>query len=138
MSTTRGAPQGVVRITDVPDAIRKKFKTAVTDSGTDVRYVPDEKPGISNLLEIMSVATGEPISAIEARYDAGGYGQFKEDVAEAVVDLLAPIQRRYQELRADAPQLRAMLTRGAGKAREASAPTLGQMYERMGFVRPRP
>jgi tryptophanyl-tRNA synthetase len=135
MSTTRGAPQGVVRITDVPDAIRKKFKTAVTDSGTDVRYVPDEKPGISNLLEIMSVATGEPISAIEARYDAGGYGQFKEDVAEAVVDLLAPIQRRYQELRADAPQLRAMLTRGAEKARDASAPTLAQMYERMGFVR---
>jgi tryptophanyl-tRNA synthetase len=137
MSTTRGAPQGVVRITDVPDAIRKKFKTAVTDSGTDVRYVPDEKPGISNLLEIMSVATGEPISTIEARYDAGGYGQFKEDVAEAVVDLLAPIQRRYQELRADAPQLRAMLTRGAEKARDASAPTLAQMYERMGLVRPR-
>jgi tryptophanyl-tRNA synthetase len=136
MSTTRGAPQGVVRIVDAPDVIRKKFKTAVTDSGTDVRHAPDEKPGISNLLEIMSVATGEPITEIEGRYDGSGYGQFKEDVAEAVVGLLGPIQERYEALRADEAELRAMLARGADKAREASAPTLEQMYERMGFVRP--
>src|SRR5206468_966093 len=77
MSTTRGAPQGVVRIADPPDVIRKKFKTAVTDSGTDVRHAPDEKPGISNLLEVMSVATGDPVSEIESRYDGSGYGQFK-------------------------------------------------------------
>jgi len=136
MSTTRGAPQGVVRIVDPPDVIRKKFKTAVTDSGTDVRHAPEEKPGISNLLEIMSVATGEPVAELEARYDGGGYGRFKEDVGEAVVELLAPIQRRYEQLRADEPQLREMLALGAGKAREASAPTLERMYERMGFVRP--
>jgi tryptophanyl-tRNA synthetase len=136
MSTTRGAPQGVVRIADAPDVIRKKFKTAVTDSGTDVRHAPDEKPGITNLLEIMSVATGEPISALEGRYDGSGYGQFKQDVAEAVVTLLAPIQERYGQLRADEPQLRSLLARGAEKARETSAPTLEQMYERMGFVRP--
>ena len=136
MSTTRGAPQGGVRIVDEPDVIRKKFKTAVTDSGTDVRHAPEEKPGISNLLEIMSVATGEPISEIEGRYDGSGYGQFKEEVAEAVVGLLGPIQQRYKELRADEGELRAMLARGADKAREASAPTLEQMYERMGFVRP--
>jgi tryptophanyl-tRNA synthetase len=136
MSTTRGAPQGVVRIVDPPDVIRKKFKTAVTDSGTDVRHSPKDKPGISNLLEIMSVATGEPVPELEARYDGGGYGRFKEDVGEAVVELLAPIQRRYEELRADEPQLREMLALGAGKAREASAPTLETIYERMGFVRP--
>jgi tryptophanyl-tRNA synthetase len=136
MSTTRGAPQGVVRIVDEPDVVRKKFKTAVTDSGTDVRFAPEEKPGISNLLEIMSVATGEPVGEIEARYDGSGYGQFKEDVAEAVVSLLGPIQERYRELRADEGELRSMLSRGAEKAREASAPTLEQMYERMGFVRP--
>src|SRR5438034_10760500 len=112
MSTTRGAPQGVVRIADPPDVIRKKFKTAVTDSGTDVRYSPDEKPGISNLLEIMSVATGDPVRELEARYDGGGYGRFKEDVAEAVIELFAPIQRRYDELRADEGELRAMLARG--------------------------
>jgi tryptophanyl-tRNA synthetase len=136
MSTTRGAPQGVVRLIDPPDTVRKKFKTAVTDSGTDVRHDPEQKAGISNLIEIMSVATGDSIPEIEARYDGQGYGQFKEDVAEAVVELLTPIQQRYEELRADEPQLRAMLARGAEKARAASATTLEQMYERMGFVRP--
>jgi len=136
MSTTRGAPAGVVRVLDPPDTIRKKFKSAVTDSGTDVRHSSDEKPGISNLLEIMSVATGEPISELEGRYDGSGYGQFKQDVGESVVQLLVPIQERYQELRADEGELRRLLARGAEKAREVSAPTLEQMYERMGFVRP--
>jgi tryptophanyl-tRNA synthetase len=136
MSTTRGAPQGVVRIADPPDVIRKKFKSAVTDSGTAVRHAPDEKPGISNLLEIMSIATGEPVGDLEGRYDGRGYGQFKEDVGEAVVQLLVPIQQRYEQLRSDEAELHALLARGAEKAREASAPTLEQMYERMGFVRP--
>ena len=136
MSTTRGAPAGVVRMIDPPDEVRKKFKTAVTDSGSDVRHDPAEKAGISNLIEIMAVATGSSIPEIEARYDGQGYGQFKQDVAEAVVELLIPIQQRYEELRADEPQLRAMLALGADKARAASAPTLEQMYERMGFVRP--
>jgi len=136
MSTTRGAPQGVVRVLDPPDVVRKKFKTAVTDSGTDVRYAPDAKPGISNLLEIMSVATGDDISELEARYDGGGYGRFKDDVAEAVVELFTPVRARYDELRGDVPQLKTLLARGAAKAREASAPTLEAMYERMGFVRP--
>ncbi|HUI36739.1 MAG TPA: tryptophan--tRNA ligase, partial [Gaiellaceae bacterium] len=135
MSTTRGAPQGVVRVLDPPEVVRKKFKTAVTDSGTDVRYAPDDKPGISNLLEIMSVATGDDISKLEARYDGGGYGRFKDEVAEAVVELFTPVRARYEELRADEPQLKTLLGRGAEKARESSAPTLERMYERMGFVR---
>jgi tryptophanyl-tRNA synthetase len=136
MSTTDSQPAGKVLLTDPPDTIRKKLKSAVTDSGTDVRYDPEQKPGISNLLEIMSVATGDPIPELESRYDGGGYGQFKSDLAEAVVTLLDPIRARYEELRADEPELRAMLARGADKARTASAPTLEQMYERMGFVRP--
>ena len=136
MSTTRGAPQGVVRLVDPPETIRKKFKTAVTDSGSEVRHDPAEKAGISNLIEIMAVATGDSIPGIEARYDGQGYGRFKQDVAEAVVELLTPIQQRYEELRADESELRTMLARGAEKARAASAPTLEQMYERMGFVRP--
>ena len=135
MSTTRGAPQGVVRVLDPPDVVRKKFKTAVTDSGTDVRYAPDDKPGISNLLEIMSVATGDDISKLEARYDGGGYGRFKDEVAEAVVELFTPVRARYEELRADESQLKTLLARGAEKARESSAPTLEAMYRRMGFVR---
>ena len=136
MSTTAGTPQGTVLMLDDPETIRKKIRSAVTDSGTDVRYDPEAKPGISNLLEIMSVATGEPIPELEARYDSGGYGQFKSDVAEAVVTLLDPIRTRYQELRADESELRALLARGADKARETSGPTLEQMYELMGFVRP--
>jgi tryptophanyl-tRNA synthetase len=136
MSTTRGAPQGVVRMIDEPDVVRKKFKTAVTDSGTDVRHDPAEKAGISNLIEIMAVVTGTTIADVEARYDGHGYGQFKGDVGDAVVELFIPIQQRYQELRADEGELRRLLAVGADKAREASAPTLEAMYERMGFVRP--
>jgi tryptophanyl-tRNA synthetase len=136
MSTTRGAPQGVVRMIDEPDVVRKKFKTAVTDSGTDVRHDPEEKAGVSNLIEIMAVATGTSVGDIESRFDGQGYGQFKEAVAEAVVELLVPIQERYRELRADEGELRRLLAVGAEKAREASAPTLEEMYERMGFVRP--
>jgi len=136
MSTTRGAPQGVVRMIDEPEVVRKKFKTAVTDSGTDVRHDPEEKAGISNLIEIMAVVTGTTIADVEARYDGQGYGQFKGDVGDAVVELFAPIQQRYQELRADEGELRRLLAVGADKAREASAPTLETMYERMGFVRP--
>ena len=136
MSTTRGAPQGVVRMIDEPDVVRKKFKTAVTDSGTDVRHDPDEKAGVSNLIEIMAVARGTSIGEIESQFDGQGYGQFKEAVAEAVVELLVPIQERYRALRADEAELSRMLAVGAEKAREASAPTLEAMYGRMGFVRP--
>jgi tryptophanyl-tRNA synthetase len=136
MSTTRGAPQGVVRMIDPPDVVRKKFKTAVTDSGSDVRHDPEEKAGISNLIEIMAVVSGTTIAEVESRYDGQGYGQFKGDVGDAVVELFAPIQQRYEELRADEGELRRLLAIGADKAREASAPTLEAMYERMGFVRP--
>ena len=134
MSTTGGSPQGTVRMLDEPDVVRRKFKTAVTDSGSEVRRA-DDKPGISNLIEIMSVATGEVPDAIETRYDGQGYGGFKEDVGQAVVELLVPIQERYHELRSDPRELQRLLARGAAKAREASEPTLQTMLERMGFVR---
>jgi tryptophanyl-tRNA synthetase len=134
MSTTAGTPQGTVGLLDPPDVILKKFRSAVTDSGREVRHRPD-KPGISNLIEIMSVATGESIAAIEARYDGQGYGQFKTDVGEAVVALVDPIRRRYEALRSDPGELQRLLTVGAEKARAAAAPTLATMYERMGFVR---
>ena len=135
MSTSDGSAQGTVRILDDPDAIRKKFRSAVTDSGREVRREPD-KPGVTNLIDILSVATGQTQAEIEARYGDSGYGQFKTDVGDAVVELLAPVQARYAELRADEGELRRLLAVGAEKARAASAPVLERMYERMGFVRP--
>jgi tryptophanyl-tRNA synthetase len=134
MSTTGGTPQGTILMLDPPDTVRKKVRSAVTDSGVEVRRA-DEKPGVTNLIDIMSVATGEEAEAIEARYDGGGYGQFKSDVAEAVVALLEPIQERYAELRGDRAELTRLLERGAAGASDAAASTLDAIYERMGFVR---
>jgi tryptophanyl-tRNA synthetase len=133
MSTTGGTPQGTLLLLDSPETIRKKVRSAVTDSGSDVRRGED-KPGVTNLIDIMTVATGETPEAIEARYDGGGYGPFKNDVADAIVELLAPVQQRYSELRGDPGELARLLRVGADKAREAAQPTLAQMYERMGFV----
>jgi tryptophanyl-tRNA synthetase len=135
MSTTGGTPQGTILMLDPPDTIRKKVRSAVTDSGSEVRRHA-EKPGVTNLIDVMTVATGESAEAIEARYDGGGYGPFKGDVADAVVALLEPIQERYAGLRGDPGELTRLLGVGAGKAREAAAPTLRSMYERMGFVEP--
>ena len=135
MSTTGGTEQGTVLLLDEPDVIRRKFKTAVTDSGREVRRA-DDKPGITNLIDIMSVATGEPPEAIEGQFADAGYGQFKEAVGEAVLELLGPIQESFAALRADDAELLRLLAMGADKAQAASAPTLETMYERMGFVRP--
>ena len=133
MSTTGGTAQGTVLVLDPPDTIRRKFKSAVTDSGREIVRSP-EKPGISNLVEIMSVATGEPPEDVEARYDGHGYGTFKVDVGEAVVELFDPLRRRYEKLRADETELQRLLALGAEKARKASEPVLQAMFDRMGFV----
>ena len=135
MSKSRGSESGTVLMLDSPDTIRKKLKTAVTDSGSAVRYDPDEKPGISNLIELMTVVTGKSIQDVESTYDGTGYGRFKEDIAEGIIELLEPIQSRYRELRADPAELQRLLAIGADKARAASSRTLGLMYERMGFPR---
>jgi tryptophanyl-tRNA synthetase len=119
---------------DPPDVIRKKFRSAVTDSGREVRRA-DDKPGVSNLVDILAVASGRAPEEIEAHYGDSGYGQFKQDVGEAVVELLAPVQQRYAELRADEAEMLRLLAIGADKARAASAPTLERMYAAMGFVR---
>jgi tryptophanyl-tRNA synthetase len=133
MSTTGGTAQGTLKLLDPPEVVRKKVKSAVTDSGTEIRRGLDKR-GITNLIDIMSVATGESGEAIESRYDGEGYGRFKQDVADAVVTLLEPIQARYAELRGDPGELERLLAVGAGKAAEASAPALREMYDRMGFV----
>ena len=134
MSTTGGTPQGTVKLLDDADTIRKKFRSAVTDSGREVRR-GDGKPGVTNLIDILSSLTGETVGAIEERYGDSGYGQFKADVGDAVAEALQPVQERYRELRSDPAELQRLLARGAEKARKASEPTLEQMFERMGFVK---
>ena len=135
MSTSLSSELGLVKVLDPPDAIRRKVRSAVTDSGREVVRAED-KPGVTNLIEIMAVATGETPEAIETRYDGAGYGRFKEEVAEAVVELLDPIRLRYGELRGDPGRLAAILAQGAEKARAIAAATLKRVHEHVGFVPP--
>ncbi|HVY95517.1 MAG TPA: tryptophan--tRNA ligase [Solirubrobacterales bacterium] len=136
MSTTSSSEAGTVYVLDEPAAIRKKLGSAVTDSGREVRRAP-EKPGVSNLIEVLAVARGVAPEEIEAEFEGAGYGDFKKAVAEGVVELLAPIQERYAELRPDAAALEAVLAAGAAKARELAAPVLADVRERMGIGAPR-
>lgn len=115
MSKSDENPRSRIGITDSPDDIRKKIKSAVTDSDPDVRYDWDEKPGISNLLEIMADCTGRSVDDLVAEYGTGGYGRFKEAVAEAVVAELAPVRTRYEEL--DDAEVARVMQKGALDAR---------------------
>ena len=134
MSTTGGTPQGTIGLLDPPDTIRRKVRSAVTDSGKGVVRAED-KPGITNLIDIMSVATGSSPEEIEARYDGAGYGAFKEDVAETVVQLLDQIRLRYGELRGNTTVLQALLADGAAKADAIASEMLATAFDRVGFVR---
>jgi tryptophanyl-tRNA synthetase len=131
MSTTSVSDAGTIRILDEPDTILKKVKSAVTDSGSEVVRAPD-KPGIANLIDILSVTRGTASDQIEQEFAGAGYGRFKQAVAEAVVDYLAPARERYQELRADEAMLERMLRDGAGKARAIAAQTLVDVRRQMG------
>ncbi len=132
MSTTGGSEQGTVYVLDEPDAIVKKFKSAVTDSGREIERGP-EKPGVSNLIEILAVAREKTPEQVEADMrDARGYGELKATVAEAVVEMLAPVRERYLELRADERALEAVLAGGAERARAIAAETLADVREHMG------
>jgi tryptophanyl-tRNA synthetase len=132
MSTTYGPEQGTVYILDEPDALRKKVRTAVTDSGTEVRRGPD-KEGITNLVEILSVIREVAPEEIEREFSGSGYGDFKGAVADAVVNYLAPVRERYTELRPDEAAIEEKLTAGAEKARAIAADTLADVRDAMGI-----
>jgi tryptophanyl-tRNA synthetase len=136
MSATAGSPQGRVLVLDPPEAIAKKIKSAVTDSGTDVRYDPANKPGISNLLEIHAAVTGRGIPEIETEFAGSGYGSFKGAVADAVVDALRPLQERYQKLEADPAEVDRLLAIGAEKARAIAGPVLERARTAVGLLPP--
>jgi tryptophanyl-tRNA synthetase len=137
MSTTGGSVQGTVYVTDEPEAILKKFRSSVTDSGREIVHASD-KPGISNLIEILAAVRGVTPDAVEAEFDGAGYGAFKTAVAQAVVEYLAPVRERYTALRADEPTLEEILAGGAEKAREIAAVTLSDIRQAMGVGPVRP
>jgi tryptophanyl-tRNA synthetase len=135
MSKSTGG-NGTLWVLDEPKALTKKIKSAVTDLGREVSFDVADKPGISNLLTILSVATGTTVEALEKTYDGKGYGDFKGDVAEAVVALLAPVRDRYAALIADTGHLDAVLAQGAERAREVAVATMASVRERIGLLAP--
>ncbi len=135
MSTTSGSEAGTVYVLDEPEAIRKKLGSAVTDSGREI-VRRDDKPGVTNLIDVLAVARGADPAAIEREFDGAGYGDLKAAVAEGVVEMLAPVHERYAELRPDEAALDAVLAAGAARARAIAAPTVAAVRERMGFGGP--
>jgi tryptophanyl-tRNA synthetase len=133
MSTTGGTEEGTVLVLDDAKTIEKKIKRAVTDSGTEIRRAAD-KPGVTNLIDVLAVARGVSPDAVEADLaSARGYGDLKGAVAEAVVGMLAPVRERYAEIRPDQERLEAILAQGADKARAMASETLADVREAMGF-----
>ena len=126
---------GTVWVLDDPKTITKKVKSAVTDTGREV-VAADDKPGITNLLTILSVSTGTPVPDLERQFEGKGYGDFKAAVAEAVVELFAPVRARYDELVADPGELDRVLADGAARARETAVATMDAVRDRVGLLAP--
>jgi tryptophanyl-tRNA synthetase len=135
MSTSSlSSEDGKLLILDPPDVIRRKFKRAVTDSGSEIRHDWAAKPGVSNLLEILQGVTGEAIPELEARYAGKGYGHLKIDTAEAVIEHLAPIRERHAALMADTAELDRLMAVGAARAQAIAAPVLAEAKTRVGLL----
>jgi tryptophanyl-tRNA synthetase len=132
MSKTASSDAGLILVLDEPAVVLRKFKRAVTDSGTDVVYDPQARPGVSNLLEIQAAATGRTAAEVAADYTQ--YGPLKADTGEAVVELLRPVQTRYRELMDDPGELTALLSKGADKARAVASKTLERAYSAIGLL----
>ena len=136
MSKSIDSPQGTVLMLDPPDVVAKKIKSAVTDSGTGVRYDPAGKPGVSNLLEIYAAATDGDVAEAAAEFDGQGYGAFKGAVADAVIALLGPVRERYAALAADPGEVDRQLEQGAEKARAIAGPVLERARRAIGLLPP--
>jgi len=134
MSKSSGSVAGVIELMDAPEVNVKKIKSAVTDTGREVKFDEKEKAGISNLLTIHSQLSGTSISDLEQRFEGKGYGDFKGEVAEVVVDYFAPIRKRALELLEDESALLKLLAEGAEKARAVASETISQTYKNLGLV----
>jgi tryptophanyl-tRNA synthetase len=134
MSKSSSSPTGIIDLLDDPRVSAKKIRSAVTDSESEVRFDPETKPGVSNLLTIFSALTGKPVDELEAAYAGQGYGALKGDLADAVVEFVTPFRDRTLELLEDEQQLMDVLRRGAEVAGEVAEATLRDVYSRVGFV----
>lgn len=136
MSKSAENPNGSVFLSDDRDTVIRKFKRAVTDSGSEILYDPDSKPGVSNLLTIYSVFSGKSVKEAESDFAGKGYGDFKLAVGEAVADKLAPVQAEQARLLADKEYLNGLLKKGAERAAYTAEKTLAKVYRKIGFYRP--
>ena len=137
MSKSAASEAGLVNLLDDPKVTAKKIRSAVTDSEREVRYDPDAKPGVSNLLTIQSAITGVDVDALVASYAGRGYGDLKADTADAVVEFVTPIKARVDELMGDLTELETTLAIGGERAREVAGKTLATVYDRLGFLQAR-
>jgi tryptophanyl-tRNA synthetase len=134
MSKSASSPAGIVELLDDPARSAKKIRSAVTDTGREIIFAPDTKPGIANLLTIYAALTGRGIDELVTAYDGKGYGDLKKDLAEVVAEFVRPLQERTRRYLDDPPQLDKLLSIGAEKARAVAAPTLRTVYDRVGFL----
>lgn len=136
MSKSAATDAGLISLLDDPARSAKKIRSAVTDSEREIRYDPETKPGVSNLLTIQSAITGESIEKLVEGYADRGYGDLKKETAEAVAEFVTPIKARVDELLADPGELQAVLAAGAQRARAVAAETIARVYDRVGFLPP--
>src|SRR4051812_21697999 len=134
MSKSASSPNGIVELLDDPARTAKKIRSAVTDTGREVTYDPQAKPGVANLLTIYSALAGQTIDELVARYAGKGYGDLKKDLAAVVAEVLAPVQERTRAYLDDPAQLDKLLGIGAEKARSVASATLRTVYDRVGFL----
>jgi tryptophanyl-tRNA synthetase len=134
MSKSASSEAGLINLLDEPAVSAKKIRSAVTDSEREIRYDPEAKPGVSNLLTIQSAVTGADVDKLVEGYAGRGYGDLKKDTAEAVVEFVTPVKARVDELLSDTTELEGVLAAGATRATEVSAKTLKRVYERIGFL----
>lgn len=137
MSKSGANPKGIVNLLDEPKVSAKRIKSAVTDNEAEIRYDPDNKPGVSNLLVIQSALTGSPVEDLVAGYEGQGYGALKTDTAEALEAFTTPLKARYDEYMSDRAELERVLAVGADRARDYAERVIEQVYERVGFLAPR-
>jgi tryptophanyl-tRNA synthetase len=134
MSKSADSPQGTIRLLDDPTSITKRIKSAVTDSDNEIRFDPDAKPGVSNLLQILASVTDAPVEDVARQYDGSGYGALKTAVADAVVEFVRPLQERYAALEGDPAEVARILRVGAERAESLAAPVMARVRDAVGLL----